>query len=543
MKILLINGSPKGGGSNSLRLSEAFLEGFRSVAGDAEIERVDLREKQIEPCRGCFCCWSKTPGRCVIDDDMAELLEKRIRADLVVWSFPLYFFSVPGPLKNFIDRQLPMALPFMTENTDGTGSGRHPMRYDMSRQRNIIISTCGFYSAEKNYDSVCSMFDHFCGKGRYETIFCGQGELFRVKELSERTGEYLALCRKAGQEYAGGGIAPETKAQLSQLLFPKETFEAMADASWGVDRKTGEKEPEALSFTRQMAALYNKNSYDGKERVLEMHYTDLDETYQILLEQEGSRVLSKPEKPYTTRIETPFTLWRQIAAGEIRGDAALMQGKYRVMGDFDLMIQWDRWFGSPDREADVPAQKKSGKKPPKMVLMLLCWTAMFTGVSIDPKWGAFLALAVIALLPVLTLRRERNVYDTLTGAATALLCGLALVTGKGAPALYLGYLAFGLLWLLSCFTKEPLCASYVKYAYGGDSALQNPIFMKTNYILAAGWGTLFVLAGAAMPLLQHIGRMDLGQIALYVLMALMGVFTGWFQKWYPAHVAAGKNHL
>lgn len=42
----------------------------------------------------------------------------------------------------------------------------------------------------------------------------------------------------------------------------------------------------------------------------------------------------------------------------------------------------------------------------------------------------------------------------------------------------LGYLIFGIMWIASCFTKEPLCAAYVKYRYGGDAALDNPIFMK-----------------------------------------------------------------
>ena len=44
-------------------------------------------------------------------------------------------------------------------------------------------------------------FDHFLGKGHYTTIFCGQGELFRVKELSKRTDEYLATVKSAGAEY------------------------------------------------------------------------------------------------------------------------------------------------------------------------------------------------------------------------------------------------------------------------------------------------------------------------------------------------------
>ena len=541
MNILLINGSPKGRASNSLRLAEAFLEGYTSVVPEAKIEQIDLKGKRVEPCKGCFGCWCKTPGRCIIDDDMPELLEKRIRADLVVWSFPLYFFNVPGPLKNFIDRQLPMALPFMAENTDGTGSGSHPMRYDMEGQHHVLISTCGFYSAEKNYDSVCSMFDHFCGKGKYETIFCGQGELFHVKELSQRTDEYLSLCRRAGQEFAADRISAETKAELARLLLPKQVFETMADASWGVDRETGEKESGALSFTRQMAALYNKASYDGQDRVLEMHYTDLGETYQILLEREGSRVLPRPEKPFTTRIETPFTLWQQIAAGEIRGDAALMEQKYRVKGDFSLMIHWDRFFGSAEAKEEPVRAEKPGKKSPRLLFLLLSWMALWIGLSIASPAGVAAALAFILLLPVLTIRFERTVYDTLSSAITALLCGLALFTGKTGLALCLSYPAFGLLWLLSCCTREPLCAAYVKYGYGGDRALSNPIFMRTNYILAAGWGILYLLIGAAMPLLQRAGRMGLGQILIYGLTALMGLFTAWFQNWYPAHVARGTD--
>ena len=65
----------------------------------------------IAACKGCFACWQKTPGICCIKDDMQTVIEKLIDADLILWSFPLYYFNVPGILKNLIDRQLPMSLP------------------------------------------------------------------------------------------------------------------------------------------------------------------------------------------------------------------------------------------------------------------------------------------------------------------------------------------------------------------------------------------------------------------------------------------------
>ena len=53
MKILLINGSPKGKKSNTYRLSQAFREGI-SENTDIEYEEICVRDKDIKPCSGCF---------------------------------------------------------------------------------------------------------------------------------------------------------------------------------------------------------------------------------------------------------------------------------------------------------------------------------------------------------------------------------------------------------------------------------------------------------------------------------------------------------
>lgn len=83
-------------------------------------------------------------------------------------------------------------------------SGGHPSRYDLSHQRHILISTCGFWTAKGNYDSVLSMFERICGAENYSFIFCGQGELFRVPELRNTTDQYLDLVRKAAADLSGG---------------------------------------------------------------------------------------------------------------------------------------------------------------------------------------------------------------------------------------------------------------------------------------------------------------------------------------------------
>lgn len=528
MKVLVINGSPKGKRSNTYRLTTAFLAGM----GGAEVREYAVSGLDIKPCLGCFACWNKTPGRCVIPDEMTSVIESMLWADVIVWSFPLYYFSVPGGLKNLMDRQLPMVLPFMSRNTE---SGGHPTRYDLSGKRHIVISTCGFYTAEGNYDGVTAIFDHLCGKGNYTSIFCGQGELFRVKELRQRTDEYLTHATRAGREFVSGGISRETRERLEELLYPREVFEAMADASWGVEKTDGQVD-EALMFTRQMAALYNKASFSGKEKVLEMYYTDEDKRYQIVLGAEGSRVLTEDFQEYTTRIETPYTLWKAIAAGEISGEEALAQQKYRVKGDFALMLHWDRYFGA-EEEKKPSTPSYTGQT--NMNILLTPWIVFWIGAAIYGFYGALTSIAACVLVPLVFFRNRKTIYDVLSGVLVT-FCAMALLVGVGARiVLPLSYLCFGVMWTVSCFQKIPLTAHYSMNDYNGEEALKNPLFMKTNRILTGCWGVLYLLTPVWTYFIMGTGLSAWTGAINSVLPMLMGLFTGWFQKWYPAKVARG----
>ncbi len=544
MKILVINGSPKGSNSNTYRLTSAFLDGMREGLKETdpqiEVKELAVNSLTVKPCLGCFSCWNRTPGQCCISDDMSHMIQTLLWADVIIWSFPLYYFTVPGPLKNLIDRQLPMLLPFMAENETGTtGNGSHPQRYRRDHQKTVVISTCGFYTAQGNYDGVYSLFDHTCGRGNYTAIFCGQGELFRVPEVSGRTDEYLSYVRQAGQEYIAGGISQKTQTALNQLLFPKETFEAWADASWGIHPDTSEKESDALIFTRQMAALYRKENYPGKDLVLEMYYTDVGECYQILLSKDGSQVYTDGSLPATTRIETPVTLWRSIAAGKIRGDEALMKHLYKVTGDFQFMLHWDTYFGSPTPRTAKSSHAGGEEKTTNMCILLLPWMALWTVVPISRYWGSFACIGICALLPLLFYRNRKTPYEILTNP---LVTGISLALAAGAQErqmLPFSYLVFGSMWTVSCFFKIPLTANYSMNHYGGEDAYSNPLFIKTNRILTLLWGLFYISASAVTYLLMGTSLRGLTGIFQCTLPIFLGIFTAWFQKWYPAKVAGG----
>ena len=534
MDVLLINGSPKGHRSNTYRLSSAFVEGLKQSA-EVTVEEVTVSTLDIHPCLGCFACWNKTPGVCCIRDDMAVVLESILRADVIIWSFPLYYFSVPGPLKNLMDRQLPLSLPFMSSEAK---SGGHPSRYDMSGKRHVVISTCGFYTPDGNYEGVNAIFDHLCGVNNYTAIYCGQGELFRVKELSQRTDEYLSHVRKAGQEFDCGGISAETRGKLNQLLYPRQVFEAMADASWGIEN-SGTPADDTLTFTRQMAALYNKQAYPGKDLVLEMYYTDVDKRYQIILGAEGSTVLTDDFRTATTVIETPYSLWKAIAAGEESGEGALMQQKYRVKGDFNLMIHWDKFFGSQTAQVlTVPAPK-----PTNMALLLIPWIAFWIGTaSFEALSAGMISIAVSVLAPLVFRKNRMILSDHISSAVVCCLSLLLILGGSLNHVLPLSYLCFGLLWTVGGLLNTPLTAFYSANDYGGDAMMANPLFIKTNRILTLCWGLLYLAMTAWSFLLLDKGQQWVVTINS-ILPGAMGIFTLWFQKWYPAHVARGGKSI
>lgn len=101
MNILVISSSPRKDG-NSEVLCERFAKGA-SEAGHT-VETVSLREKSILPCRACYACMET--HSCIIRDDMGEVFQKLLVADVIVLASPVYFYSVSAQMKAMIDRCL-----------------------------------------------------------------------------------------------------------------------------------------------------------------------------------------------------------------------------------------------------------------------------------------------------------------------------------------------------------------------------------------------------------------------------------------------------
>lgn len=182
-----------------------------------------------------------------------------------------------------------------------------------------------------------------------------------------------------------------------------------------------------------------------------------------------------------------------------------------------------------------PSQKNTN-----MNIMLIPWIVLWVAPAIHKQWGCLISIGVCALIPLIFYRNKKTVYDILSNALVTGFSVTMLAGCSGKWMLPLSYLSFAMMWLVSCCGKVPLTAHYSMNNYGGEDALQNALFLKTNGILTMAWGVLYLFTSAFTWLLMRIPVSSFVGLINSVLPIFMGLFTAWFQKWYPAKVAEGK---
>lgn len=222
MKILVINGSPKKERSDTMHLTNTFLEAMGETA-----EIITTIDSNVSACRGCYACWHKTPGKCALGDDMSEILRKIREADLVIWSFPLYCYSFPSSLKAVIDRLLPLTTS--AQRVDEDGSTYHPQR-DETPTRHMVISGCGFPEIKNNYDGLIFQIKMIFGK-ETPMILCCEAPLLALERSQIVAKPYLEKVKKAGEEFkATGNLSKETQESLWEPMFSPEMYRKIASS-------------------------------------------------------------------------------------------------------------------------------------------------------------------------------------------------------------------------------------------------------------------------------------------------------------------------
>jgi multimeric flavodoxin WrbA len=215
MKVLAINGSPHMDEGNTAMILSPFLKGMKEAG--AIVELFYTRKLKMGPCNGDMSCWFKNPGKCGQDDDIQMLLPKFKEADVIVWASPVYYAGITGPLKNLMDRQLPL---FMQSDA---GS---------KKQKIVLVSTCGAWELTM-FDPLLAQMNALYSTPEANSEFIGallrpmaegMKEMIKAGETRLVDGIIQAAKEAGSQLVKEGRISEEIQKKVSNALMPRDVY-------------------------------------------------------------------------------------------------------------------------------------------------------------------------------------------------------------------------------------------------------------------------------------------------------------------------------
>ncbi len=219
MRILVFNASPKREKSDTMHITRAFLDGMNE-AQQQQVHIIDVIDKHIEYCKGCFVC-KRNGGICVYDDDMKLILDEILESDLLIFSFPLYSYGMPAPLKALIDRTMPLSSLAMKKTGDRY---EHVGQADFSHLRYLMVCGCGFPNSTHNFEPAVAQFGLMFPRNS-TVITVPESPMFNAPEAEQVTVPRLEIIRKAGKQYAlTGEIDAELLCQIKSPMIQEEMY-------------------------------------------------------------------------------------------------------------------------------------------------------------------------------------------------------------------------------------------------------------------------------------------------------------------------------
>ena len=197
MKIVAINGSPRGKAGNTHVMLEALLSGMAGAA----VTRITLAEKTLHHCTGCYSCWNTTPGRCIQEDDMAGILAHMRDADLLLFGTPLYFGHVSGLFKLFFDR------------LTAAGGDPHAPRKAPGTTRCLMVANCG-YPIRSQFSPLSAWIRHVAALMQTPLLaefYTTTGKVLTAPEEGQSAARerYLAFLTECGRHILQDGSLPD----------------------------------------------------------------------------------------------------------------------------------------------------------------------------------------------------------------------------------------------------------------------------------------------------------------------------------------------
>ncbi|MEE4198380.1 MAG: NAD(P)H-dependent oxidoreductase [Bacteroidales bacterium] len=239
-KIVVLNASPRGKNGYTDFYLKPFLKGLRKKA---EVTQHYLNQYKVKPCIGCFSCWINKPGECIYhhEDNFHDLAEKFADADMIVYAFPIYADNIPGVLKNYFDRSVSRAYPYMIEGMNGV---RHPRKYIHKNQSMVVFSICGFWEM-KNFIPAKTFFKALAHNRHCPVV----GEIYRTTAIGlydnpflfKKLNLILGALEKAGEELINSGKIKRSTYKLIHQKLKRSPNDLDRINEWW-NKKKGSKE-------------------------------------------------------------------------------------------------------------------------------------------------------------------------------------------------------------------------------------------------------------------------------------------------------------
>ena len=139
-------------------------------------------------------------------------------AEIIVVSFPVYFFGMPGPVKTITDRMIPMMHAY-----DG-GPILHRVRPAMQGKRFLFVSTCGFHTTKGIYEPLQAQLKAIFEEHIPPLVTIPQAELMQVPQMKEIVDHRLELVKSFGKQFAKGETDDALLAQIASPLILERAY-------------------------------------------------------------------------------------------------------------------------------------------------------------------------------------------------------------------------------------------------------------------------------------------------------------------------------
>lgn len=158
-----------------------------SVPVGRDFEYVDLSALKIAPCVGCFGCWTRTPGKCVIRDDAVRVYPLIAASDEVVYVSRIRYGGYDSVMKRMLERAIPVQQAFIRIH----GGETHHVQRAVEPKRAVIVAYEAEAEAERDlFRRLVARNARNMSFESYDIRFVGEAEVeAAVKEITERWNE------------------------------------------------------------------------------------------------------------------------------------------------------------------------------------------------------------------------------------------------------------------------------------------------------------------------------------------------------------------